>query len=327
MTRPRRTIDVCNGDADGLCAVVQWRLAHPCAGAELVTGLKREIALLERVQGAGAGDEVLVCDLALGRNIAALRRLLDSGVRVRWFDHHAPAGDVPAHPALQLHLDTASDVCTSLLVDRALGGAQRRWALVGAWGDNLGSVADRLGAASGLDAQACARLRELGEALNYNAYGDDVSDLCIAPAALYPLLLRHADPLEFVAREPIAAELQCRRADDLACARRVAPLWQGAGGSIVALPDAPWSRRVLGAYANELATAEPARAHAVLKALPGGAHAVRVRAPLAAPLGAHRLAQRFGGAGRARAAGIDALPAAQLDEFVAAFDAMRWGSD
>ena len=43
-----RCIDVCNGDADGRCAVLQWRLHHP-APAALVTGLKREIELLERL--------------------------------------------------------------------------------------------------------------------------------------------------------------------------------------------------------------------------------------------------------------------------------------
>ena len=51
-----RRFDVCNGDADGLCAVVQWRLHDP-APATLVTGLKREIALLERVP-AGDGERV-----------------------------------------------------------------------------------------------------------------------------------------------------------------------------------------------------------------------------------------------------------------------------
>lgn len=49
-------IDVCNGDADGLCSVVQWRLHKPQA-AQLITGLKRDIELLERVQ-AGRGDKL-----------------------------------------------------------------------------------------------------------------------------------------------------------------------------------------------------------------------------------------------------------------------------
>ena len=69
-----RRFDVCNGDADGLCAVLQWRLHEP-AEATLVTGLKREIALLQRVP-PDAADEVLVCDLSLQRNRAALLQLL-----------------------------------------------------------------------------------------------------------------------------------------------------------------------------------------------------------------------------------------------------------
>ena len=48
--------DVCNGDADGLSSVIQWRLHEPLR-AMLLTGLKREITLLERVP-AMAGDEV-----------------------------------------------------------------------------------------------------------------------------------------------------------------------------------------------------------------------------------------------------------------------------
>ena len=120
---------VCNGDADGLCAAVQWRL-HRATPATLVTGLKREIQLLERVQ-ACAGDEVAVFDVSMRRNHRALLRLLDAGVRVRYFDHHA-ADDIPAHPLLEAHIDHASGVCTSLIVDRCLGGAFHRWALVGA---------------------------------------------------------------------------------------------------------------------------------------------------------------------------------------------------
>ena len=58
-----RCIDVFNGDADGLCALHQLRLAEPAA-AELVTGVKRDIALLERV-AAAPGDLVTVLDVSL----------------------------------------------------------------------------------------------------------------------------------------------------------------------------------------------------------------------------------------------------------------------
>ena len=103
-----RQIDVFNGDADGLCALHQLRLAEP-ADAELVTGLKRDIELLARVR-ADADCEITVLDISLDRNRAALERLLGEGARLRWFDHHY-AGHAPTHPRLELHIDPAPSVC------------------------------------------------------------------------------------------------------------------------------------------------------------------------------------------------------------------------
>ena len=317
-----RRIDVCNGDADGLCALVQWRLETP-AEAVLVTGLKREIALLERVQ-AEAGDEVLVCDISMQRNLAALQRLLAAGAQVRYFDHHM-VDAVPEHLRLQALIDTRPTVCTSLLVDRALKGRQRAWALVGAYGDNLAQVADALAEAAGCTAAQRDRLRTLGEAINYNAYGEQPEDVHIAPAELYRILLRYRDPLQLIAQEPVAAELQALRDADLRRAHAVPAHWQGEGGTVLLLPDAAWSRRVAGSFANELARGEPARAHAVLVADARGGYRASIRAPLQAPAGAHGLCACFGGAGRAGAAGIDHLPAAELPAFVQAFSTCRWG--
>ena len=76
--------------------------------------------------------------------------------------------------------------------------------------------------------------------------------------------------------------------------------------------------------ANELAAAAPRQAQAVLTQRPDGGYRVSVRAPKATAHGAHVLCARFGGAGRAAAAGIDALPADGLEGFVAAFGAMQW---
>ncbi len=318
-----RQIDVCNGDADGLCALLQWRLQTP-APATLVTGLKRDIALLDRVQ-AGPGDELLVCDVSLQRNRAALLRLLAAGARVRYFDHHAPS-DVPDHPNLETHIDLDSRTCTSLLMDRYLGGAHRSWALVGAYGDNLTGVADALAAQTGMTIQDRDRLRMLGEAINYNAYGEEVSDVFMAPARLYETLLRYRDPLELLQHEPIAQQLDALRREDLRRAADLPPQWQNDRARAILLPDAGWSRRVIGCLANELARAEPDRAHAVLKAMRGDGYVVSVRAPLSAAGGARELCRRFGGAGRAGAAGIDHLPAQDLDRFLEAFGATRWGA-
>lgn len=50
---PMTHYDIFNGDADGLCALVQLRLQHP-AETSLVTGVKRDIQLLDRVTLARA---------------------------------------------------------------------------------------------------------------------------------------------------------------------------------------------------------------------------------------------------------------------------------
>ncbi len=317
-------IDVCNGDADGLCAVLQWRLHEP-APAALVTGLKRDIGLLERVHAA-PGDEVLVCDISMQRNRGALLRLLDQGVRVRYFDHHA-VRDVPVHPNLECHLETSPQVCTSLLMDRHLRGAFHAWALVGAYGDNLSEVADALAAAAGMPSQDRTSLRALGEAINYNAYGDDERDVRIAPASLYQVMARYADPLDMLLHDSVAQQLDALRRADLELAVAVAPHWQNDRACVVVLPDAPWSRRVIGTLANWLALEHPQRAHAVLKPLQDDGFEVSVRAPLIAPNGADRLCSRFGGSGRARAAGIDCLPPDALERFIGEFSSFPFNPD
>lgn len=315
-------IDVCNGDADGLCAVVQWRLHDPQA-ARLVTGLKRDIELLERVQAVG-GDKLLVCDVSMRRNRLPLMRLLAAGVSVCYFDHHE-AGEIPVHPLLEAHIDLASDTCTSLLVDRHLGGKFRAWAVVGAFGDNLTGVAEGLAVDMGLTFQDRRRLQSLGESINYNAYGDSAQDVHISPAQLYQKLVRYPDPLRFLECEVLGQELDVLRQEDLRRAQAWPPHLQNERVGVYFLPDAPWSRRVSGSLGNTLASAEPLRAHAVLTPTAAGDFVVSVRAPLHSPTGAAAFCRRFGGDGRAGAAGIDHLPADQLERFIDAFSGARWG--
>lgn len=321
MAPGRQRFDVCNGDADGLCAAVQWRLHDP-SPATLLTGLKHDIALLAKVH-AKVGDEVNVFDLSMQRNGADLLRLLQAGVRIRYFDHHA-VERIPEHPLLDAHIDCASDVCTSLLVDRHLGGVFRAWAVVGAYGDNLPMAAERLSRGADFDAGDRALLQRLGEAINYNAYGDDERDVFIAPRHLFDVMVRYPDPRDMIAHEAIVDAMDDVRRSDLRRAFMVPPLCREAAASVHVLPDAPWSRRVLGCFANELANAEPECAHAVLKPQDKG-YVVSVRAPLTAPWGAHELCREFGGGGRARAAGIDGLAHDDLARFVKAVANMRWG--
>jgi len=313
--------DVCNGDADGLFALRQLRLANPIESI-VVTGIKRDIALLGRVP-AVAGDHVTVLDIALERNREALDRLLAAGVGVTWYDHHAP-GPIPTHPRLTTYIDTDPETCTSILVDARCQGRFRAWAVAAAYGDNLPLPAERLADTLALAPHERAALRLLGEAVNYNAYGDSEADVRIHPAALYRWLAHYADPFEAMENASIVRELDALRRDDLRHARQVPPRHRDDRCMAVVLPDAAWSRRVLGPFANELALRDPQRAHAVLKVLPDGGYAVSVRAPCATPRGAAELAREFAGGGRAAAAGIDRLPEEELPRFVARLAASRW---
>jgi len=310
--------DVFNGDADGICALHQLRLAEPLESV-LVTGVKRDIALLDGIS-AGAGDRVTVLDIALGKNRQGLDRALAAGAEVLYFDHHNP-GEVPHHPRLTAFIDTSAEVCTSLLVNRYLQDRHLIWAVVAAFGDNLHEAARQAAAPLGLEAHQLDLLRELGECLNYNAYGESVEDLYFHPAELYRLLHRHADPFAFIREEPAFRTLQAGYAADMERARATSPQFEQAAGAIYVLPDMPWSRRVSGVFGNHLASASPQRAHAVLTRHSGGGFVVSVRAPLATKAGADELCRQFDtGGGRKGAAGINNLPDDQLERFVALFD-------
>ena len=310
--------DVFNGDADGLCALHQLRLAFPAAN-NLVTGVKREIGLLQRVE-AGSGDEVTVLDLALSQNLEALLEMLGKGVSVRYFDHHTP-GNIPEHPGLNAMIDTSPNICTSLLVNRYLSGKHLVWAVVGAFGDNLREAAYKAAEPLGLSHQQLDTLRELGECLNYNSYGEAVEDLYFHPAELYRIMHQQKNPFTFVREDGVFEILKQGYAQDMALARSVRPEHETRNCAAYILPAKPWSRRVSGAFGNALASACPDRAYAVLTQHGDGAFVVSVRAPLAANSGADTLCSRFAsGGGRKIAAGINRLPENELPRFMQAFD-------
>ncbi len=309
--------DVFNGDADGICALQQLRLAQP-EESILVTGVKRDISLLKQV-GAGEGDLVTVLDISLDKNRDALQAVLGRGARVRYFDHHF-AGDIPEHPELDTHIELTPDVGTSLLMDRYLNGEQRAWAVVGTFGDNFDSSARKAAEPLGLDEEQLVQLRELGIYLNYNGYGATVEDLHFPPDELYRSLHPYADPLEFIAADPAFARLQAGYRDDMSNAEALKPTLETKRHAIYVLPMDPWARRVSGVFANQLAQAAPDRAHALLTHLPEGGFVVSVRAPLALKEGADQLCRQFPtGGGRKAAAGINQLPDEMYDRFVSAF--------
>ncbi|WP_275098113.1 DHH family phosphoesterase [Sedimenticola hydrogenitrophicus] len=314
------TIDVFNGDADGICALLQLRLADPLE-TTLVTGVKRDINLLRRVN-AGAGDRVNVLDVSLAQNRDDVLRLLESGAELFYVDHHMP-GEIPDHPGLHTIIDTGPDVCTSILIDRYLDGRFTPWAVTAAFGDNLLTAAQTLGRRAGLAPDSLERLKMLGICINYNGYGAVVDDLHVAPDALFRALLAYPNPEDFISYAGSCyQQLRAGYRDDIARADAVRPDYATDAVAVYILPDEAWARRVSGVFGNALANFHPQRAHAVVTANSLGGYQVSVRAPLENKTGADELCSQFpSGGGRRGAAGINHLPLDRYADFVAAFQA------
>jgi single-stranded DNA-specific DHH superfamily exonuclease len=310
--------DVFNGDADGLCALLQLRFAQP-AEAILVTGVKRDIALLAKVT-VETGDHVTVLDISLAKNRSELNRVLEQGASVFYIDHHQ-AGEIPQHPRLKTLIFNSPTICTSLLVDHYLIGQYREWAVVGAFGDNLITQAEKAGRPLSLTSKELAALQNLGACINYNSYGDSLADLHFAPDALYREARSYESPLDFISdKRVIYEQLTAAYQEDIAQALKISPDYQSDQVAVYLLPDTAWARRVSGVLSNTLANRTPDRAHAVLSYRPQGDYQVSVRAPLTKPTGADDLCSTFAtGGGRQSAAGINELPAEQLPIFINAF--------
>lgn len=313
--------DLFNGDADGIFSLLQLRQTDPRPEATRITGVKRDIKLFPSItEHVRAGDRVTALDISMAKNADGLRQVLKTGASVLYIDHHQ-TGDIPEHDNLTVITDQAKETCTAYLVDQYMDGAKAAWAVCGAYGDNFQALAQRIATNRGLDLPM-GRLRKLGELVNYNAYGTTLDDLHIHPADLFEILLAYPGPVEFLQDgHPIFETLQDGYESDWDIAQNARELDASESGQVLALPPGAASNRISGLFGNALVDEDPEQAFAVLTELPDGDHyRVSIRAPKSRQTGsAALLAQDFGGGGRTAAAGIDALPQADLDKFIAAF--------
>lgn len=131
----------------------------------------------------------------------------------------------------------------------------------------------------------------------------------------------YPSPFNFISERPdIYATLEEGFIGDSEKAAAITPYSEQPGSRVFMLPDEPWARRISGVYSNELTNRAPDTANAVLTEKPDGGYVVSIRAPLNNRTGADELAASFPtGGGRKAAAGINALPAEQLNTFIDAF--------
>jgi len=311
--------DVFNGDADGICSLIQLRLDKPLA-SQLITGIKRDIQLLDKLT-VSPGDHVTVLDISLQKNSAKVNEFLNQGAHILYVDHHQP-GDIPQHPHLKTLINTDSSICTGLLVNQYLNGKYPLWAVTAAFGDNLNHSAEQLAATLNLTQTELETLLNLGIYINYNGYGSCIADLHFAPDKLYREMAGFASPFDFInGNRDIFMQLKQGYEEDMAHAQHLNPTYRSDTAAVFILPDSTWARRVSGVFGNFLANLHPSRAHAVITLNKDNDYQVSVRAPLANKTGADELCSAFpSGGGRKAAAGINHLPGDQLNIFIKKFE-------
>lgn len=310
-------IDVFNGDADGICALHQLRLANPIEST-LVTGVKRDINLLKQVN-SNKDDFITVLDISLDKNRDELLRCLSNGSNVLYFDHHF-SGEIPDDENLKCYIDTDANVCTSLLVNEYLNGKYLAWAVTAAYGDNLFIAAEEAAKPLCLSKEKLEMLKLLGTCINYNGYGATLDDLIFTPEELYEKVKNYSDPFDFINNDSAYKKLVAGYHADSAKAQALHAEYKTDSHALFILDDEKWARRVSGVFANQLAQDNPNRAHAMLTKNSEGGFVVSVRAPLNNKVGADELCRKFEtGGGRKAAAGINHLPAEDYERFLAAF--------
>ncbi len=271
-----------NGDADGICSMVQWGLVRGIEGKR-ITGVKRDIELLKRIE-PNPGDEIIVMDISLSRNHSVARELSEKGYKISWFDHHLPGEEIAS---IDSYIDTSPDVCTAKIVEKHLQ-IESDWAQVALHGDGLSNMS------------SIQDLKELGELLNYNGYGADLSDLHFNPDELMLQCLSAKTPQNFI-KSPAFAILKKGFESDIKNANEV-KLRDG----FYLLPNEPWARRVVGVMAHRI-NERSAGPHVI--AIDKGE---TLQISMRGRNGIGELCAMFGGGGRATAGGIDSLPKAEM---------------
>jgi len=174
--------DIFNGDADGICALLQLRKAEP-RDSTLVTGVKRDINLMGKIH-AERGDKLTVLDVSMDKNKSGLEKALTAGASV--FLRGSPFSwrDTAASGGWKLSSTRAPDVCTAALVNGYLQGSHLDWAVTGSFGDNLKETARTLAKNLNVSASDLDSLEQLGVCINYNGYGPSIEDLHFDPEDL-----------------------------------------------------------------------------------------------------------------------------------------------
>lgn len=308
-----------NGDADGICAVLQF-LQNGTIIDSFFTGHKRDQALLRHGEMLNNAN-ILACDVELAKNIGSVKKVLNNGCDVTWFDHHGKGEESIFSEAINFssNIDTSPDTNTSLIVYKFLNNPELlKWVIVGLFGDNIDNTALHYCKNLNLSEEAKSILSEIGRLINYNSYGESLSALIVDPMDILHQAKQFIDPISFYKETDIGQRLKESSSEDLELA--MSYVKKDSKDNIIFLPNIPWAKRVYGTLGNLLIQKNKTQPLAILVDIGEDNYLVSVRAPLDQPTGAGNLCRLFdSGGGRAAAGGINKLPRDALDHFISAF--------
>ncbi len=317
---PPPTAFLFNGDADGIIAQHLLYLSGIRPGLR-ITGMKRDLALLRRLPESFHG-EVHVLDIGFKANAKDAEAFLARRAgNLTWYDHHE-SGPLIVAPEFKAHIHPTRGQCTGLIVNAVLGHRYDLWAATAAFGDNQVASAQAILARHALSEADTSALRQMGEALNYNAYGE-VGDALHTPLSVAQKLEAYDHPLICFRESGLFEGLAGQLAQDEAQASALMP-WRLQGNAQVYLvPDAPWARRYGATWMNRLVQKHSDQAFAIFQERSDGTYLASLRAPQSGPYAtwsAASFAEKYpSGGGRVQAAGINALPAQSLNDCAEAF--------
>jgi oligoribonuclease NrnB/cAMP/cGMP phosphodiesterase (DHH superfamily) len=311
-----KNIDFFNGDADGIISLHQYRLFSP-TDSELFTGVKRDVKLLRHCVGV-KNCNLTVFDVSLLSNIEYVKQILKKKNKIKWFDHHEP-GETKLGKNFSIKVDSDPNCCTNILVDKYIDGLHRPWTICGAFGDNLHEQAEKLNPC--FDEQTMNKLKEIGETLNYNGYGNKESDLTVHPKNVYLDLKQYESPFRYRSKSEIYNKIYTQMKSDEKELNSSEILHETKTGKVILLPDTKASIRYSGIYSNQQTTDNPDKAFAILTLTNNDNYRISIRSPKNNPYGASKLALSFPtGGGREKAAGINELPKTELKKFIETFE-------
>lgn len=306
--------DLFNGDADGLISLHQYRMFFP-KNSKPISGVKRDVKLLRHMLDV-KNSNITVFDVSHRSNMDYVEPILAKGNKITWFDHHE-ADYYITTSNFRMNLDTDPSCCTSWLVDQYIDGAHRPWTIAGAYGDNLDQLVERINPA--FSQQTLDILKEVGQTLNYNGYGYEITDLTVDPVDVYNDMKQYESPFKYYMQSETFTTIREQMLQDQRDLNSSEIMYDDTHCQVVLLPETKAAIRYSGIYSNQLTTDNPDKAFAVLTRVEGG-YRISIRAPKNAPTGASGIALQFpSGGGREKAAGINLLPLKDYDTFLSKF--------